>query len=102
MFVYPSLFEGFGYPPLEAMSCGAPVIASAVTSLPEVCGDAAVYVDPARVESIAAAMQRLHEDDGHRQGLIRRGFLRAEKFRSNTVAAAAVKAYQSAIPAQRT
>ena len=60
--VYPSLYEGFGMPCLEAMACGAPVAASNVASLPEVCGDAAVYFDPASVESIADAIRRVLDD----------------------------------------
>lgn len=57
--VYPSLYEGFGMPCLEAMACGCPVAASNVASLPEVCGDAAVYLDPTSVESIADAVRRV-------------------------------------------
>jgi glycosyltransferase involved in cell wall biosynthesis len=60
--VYPSLYEGFGMPCLEAMACGAPVAASNVASLPEVCGDAAVYLDPTSVESIAGAIRRVLDD----------------------------------------
>jgi glycosyltransferase involved in cell wall biosynthesis len=60
--VYPSLYEGFGMPCLEAMACGAPVAASDVASLPEVCGDAAVYLDPTSVESIADAIRRVLDD----------------------------------------
>ena len=60
--VYPSLYEGFGIPCVEAMACGAPVAASNVASLPEVCGDAAVYLDPTSVESIADAIRRVLDD----------------------------------------
>jgi glycosyltransferase involved in cell wall biosynthesis len=60
--VYPSLYEGFGMPCLEAMACGCPVAAANVASLPEVCGDAAVYLDPASVESIADAIRRVLDD----------------------------------------
>jgi glycosyltransferase involved in cell wall biosynthesis len=60
--VYPSLYEGFGIPCLEAMACGCPVAASDVASLPEVCGDAAVYLDPTSVESIADAIRRVLDD----------------------------------------
>ena len=59
--VYPSLYEGFGLPPLEAMACGTPVVTSATTSLPEVVGDAAVMVDPANAESIAEGVRRIVE-----------------------------------------
>ena len=57
--VYPSLYEGFGIPPLEAMSAGCPVICSNTSSLPEVVGDAGEYFDPASFESMAAAMGRV-------------------------------------------
>jgi glycosyltransferase involved in cell wall biosynthesis len=97
MFVYPSLFEGFGYPPLEAMGCGAPVVTSRVTSLPEVCGDAAEYANPENVDEIAAAMLRLHEDAELRADLRRRGLERAERFRVNRVAETAVAAYEQAV-----
>jgi glycosyltransferase involved in cell wall biosynthesis len=60
--VYPSLYEGFGMPCLEAMACGCPVAASNVASLPEVCGDAAVYLDPTSVESIGDAIRRVLDD----------------------------------------
>jgi glycosyltransferase involved in cell wall biosynthesis len=61
-FVYPSLYEGFGLPALEAMACGCPVIVSAAASLPEVCGDAALYCDPLDPESIARQIRRLMSD----------------------------------------
>jgi glycosyltransferase involved in cell wall biosynthesis len=75
--VFPSLYEGFGYPPLEAMACGCPVAASTATSLPEICGDAAVLFDPRSPEEIAAAVARALEDDGE---LVRRGLERARRF----------------------
>ena len=80
MFVYPSLYEGFGLPPLEAMACGCPVVVSNVASLPEVCGDAAYYVDPYDVESIADGMYRVLTDDDLRQNLIKKGFERVKLF----------------------
>ena len=79
-FVYPSLYEGFGLPPLEAMACGCPVVVSNVASLPEVCGDAAYYVDPYNVESIAEGMQKVLTDDTLRQNLIKKGLERAKLF----------------------
>ena len=60
-FVYPSYFEGFGLPPLEAMKCGAPVIVGNRTSLPEVVGDAGVLVDPFDVDEIAAGIERVNK-----------------------------------------
>jgi len=89
--VYPSLYEGFGFPLLEAMACECPVIASDTSSLPEVAGDAAVYVEPEDTEAWAQAMLRLLEDKPLRRELITRGKLRAglfswEKTVSETVA----------------
>jgi glycosyltransferase involved in cell wall biosynthesis len=79
-FVYPSLYEGFGLPPLEAMACGTPVITSKVSSLPEVVGNAALLVDPFRVNEIADAMLRLEQDMGLRDDLRARGAARASDF----------------------
>jgi glycosyltransferase involved in cell wall biosynthesis len=79
-FVYPSLYEGFGLPPLEAMACGCPVVVSGVTSLPEVCGDAAYYVDPCDVGSIAEGMYKVLSDDAIRRSLVEKGLERAKFF----------------------
>ena len=79
-FVYPSYFEGFGLPPLEAMKCGAPVIVGNKTSLPEVVGDAALTVDPFDVEAIASAMKRLINDLDLRRDLSVKGKTRAKSF----------------------
>jgi glycosyltransferase involved in cell wall biosynthesis len=78
--VYVSYFEGFGIPVLEAMRCETPVIASEVTSLPEVGGDAVLYVDPSSVESIKNAMVRMYHDGGLRKDLINKAHLQREKF----------------------
>jgi glycosyltransferase involved in cell wall biosynthesis len=80
MLVFPSLHEGFGWPPLEAMACGCPVITTRKASLPEVCGDACLYVEPRDVEEIAAAIQTLKEEPDARANLTRRGLLQAQKF----------------------
>jgi alpha-1,3-rhamnosyl/mannosyltransferase len=80
MLVYPSLYEGFGLPPLEAMACGTPVIASNVSSLPEVVGDAGVQVGPHDVEALRAAMVELAEDDGRWEALRSAGLARAAGF----------------------
>jgi glycosyltransferase involved in cell wall biosynthesis len=80
VFVFPSLYEGFGFPPLEAMASGTPVITSNVSSLPEVVGDAAVMIDPLDAEALAAAMCRVLSDESLRADLIRRGHLRAQAF----------------------
>ena len=80
MFVYPSLYEGFGLPPLEAMQCGTPVITSNVSSIPEVVGDAAITVDPESVDALAEAMERLARDAELRAALRTRGLARAAEF----------------------
>jgi len=78
--VLPSLYEGFGLPPLEAMACGCPTIVSRAASLPEVCGDAAEYCDPLDSGSIAAAIARVLEDPKLRETLRCRGLERARHF----------------------
>ena len=85
-FVYSSFYEGFGLPPLEAMACGCPVIVSNAASLPEVCGDAALYFDPHRPENIAAKIQQLMGDSALRERLKQKGLERAEKFSWNRCA----------------
>lgn len=80
IFIYPSLYEGFGLPILEAMACGIPVIASNRSSLPEVTGDAGLLVDPYDVAAMAAAMNRLLEDHHLRQQLSAAGLKRAAQF----------------------
>ena len=78
--VFPSTYEGFGLPPLEAMSCDCPVAAAQAASIPEVCGEAALYFDPRSVEQIAAAMQLLLDDAPLRRRLIDAGRERARAF----------------------
>jgi glycosyltransferase involved in cell wall biosynthesis len=79
-FLFPSLYEGFGLPPLEAMACGVPVLTSNVCSLPEVVGEAAVLVQPLDVEEIAAGIRRLVRDAALRSQLRERGLRRAQLF----------------------
>jgi glycosyltransferase involved in cell wall biosynthesis len=79
--VFPSLYEGFGLPPVEAMSCGCPVIASDAAAIPEVCGDAALYVKPNDVQALAVSMGRLLRDDALRVELSARGRRRAAMWR---------------------
>jgi len=79
-FVFPSLYEGFGLPPLEAMACGAPVICSNTASLPEVVGDAAWLVNPREASEIANAIERVVNDDHLRDELRAKGLAQASKF----------------------
>lgn len=86
MLVYPSLYEGFGLPPVEAMACGTPVVTSNTSSLPEVVGQAGLLVDPTDIGAIAAAMARLLNDVPLRQRLKRAGIERAAEFSWRRVA----------------
>ena len=95
VFAFPSLDEGFGIPALEAMHAGVPVLASNTSSLPEVCGDAAVLVDPASVEAIAAGLQSLIGDAALRATLIGRGRERAAGFTWEQCAQATWAVYRS-------
>jgi glycosyltransferase involved in cell wall biosynthesis len=80
LFVYPSLYEGFGIPPLEAMACGTPVITSNRSSLPEVAGNAALLVDPEDTDELAEAMMKVIGDSCLRDVMTKRGFEQAKKF----------------------
>jgi glycosyltransferase involved in cell wall biosynthesis len=80
LFVYPSLYEGFGLPVLEAMACGTPVVTSNVSSMPQITGDAALLVSPADALGLAAAMRRLTSDDALHAELRQRGLKRAAEF----------------------
>lgn len=93
-FVFPSLYEGFGMPPLEAMSCGTPVIASNTSSLPEVVGDAGILVNPLSEEEILAAMKTMMENERYREELRVRGLKRAEKFTWEKSAEELMKVYR--------
>jgi glycosyltransferase involved in cell wall biosynthesis len=80
VFVFPSLYEGFGLPPLEAMASGTPVVTSNVSSLPEIAGDAALLVDPYDTEAIADGIRRAVTDEALRASLIQKGAARARAF----------------------
>ncbi|CAM3482682.1 MULTISPECIES: glycosyltransferase [Saccharibacillus] len=79
-FVFPSFYEGFGFPPLEAMACGCPVIASDTASLPEVCGDAVLYCDPNRPEDIAEKIAHVMQNPALQQQMKQQGLAQAAKF----------------------
>ncbi len=80
IFLFPSLYEGFGLPVLEAMACGTPVVTSRTTSLPEVAGNAALLVDPEDTDEIAEAMQRFLARASVRDDYVHRGLARARMF----------------------
>jgi len=94
LFVYPSLFEGFGLPPLEALACGTPVIVSDISSLPEVVGEAALKVDPYRPEEMAAAMRRVLTDRALAAQLRAAGPQQAARFSWQRAAQETVSAYR--------
>lgn len=96
-FVFPSLYEGFGLPPLEAMACGCPVVVSNVASLPEVCGDAAYCVDPYDVESIADGIHKVLTDQALRQAMIEKGLERAKLFSWERSAQKHIKVFEEAL-----
>jgi glycosyltransferase involved in cell wall biosynthesis len=93
-FVYPSLYEGFGMPPLEAMACGTPVITSNASSLPEVVGDAALLIDPHDVEGLTEAMHRALKQRGLREELRERGLARAKLFSWEKTACQTLNVYE--------
>ena len=80
LFVYPSFYEGFGFPPLEAMAQGAPAITSNISSLPEAIGDAAIMIDPYNINEIAQAMEMVLTDEALREKLKEKGIKQVEKF----------------------
>jgi alpha-1,3-rhamnosyl/mannosyltransferase len=96
-FVYPSLYEGFGLPPLEAMACGTPVLTSGVASLPEVVGDAALVVNPEDVEALAASLTRIWHDDLLRADLRARGFAQASQFTWERTARLTLEIYRTVL-----
>lgn len=93
-FVFPSFYEGFGIPPLEAMACGTPVITSGCSSMPEVTGDAAVLVDPHQPEELAEAMEHMLRDQDLRNTCISRGLERVKRFTWEKAAEDVYQIYQ--------
>jgi glycosyltransferase involved in cell wall biosynthesis len=94
LLAYPSLYEGFGIPVLEAMRAGLPVVTSATTALPEVSGDAALLIDPLQANELASAMMRLLRDPGLREQLRRRGAARAREYTWEKTAQAYLDLYR--------
>ncbi len=94
LLVYPSIYEGFGLPPLEAMACGTPVITSNTSSLPEVVGDAGIMVDPYDVEGLADAIHEVLTNDGLREDMIKKGLERAKMFSWERCARETIKVYE--------
>ena len=97
LFVYPSLYEGFGLPVLEAMACGTPVVTSNVSSLPEIAGDAAWYVDPLSVESLSHGIETMINDGNLRKDLSRKGLERSRLFSWRNTANQVLELYQSLV-----
>jgi len=95
VFLYPSLYEGFGLPPLEAMSCGVPVITSNSTSIPEIVGDAAILINPHDNEELKDALLLMLRDEKVRSDNIERGFRQVKKFSWRRMAAETLEIYKS-------
>jgi glycosyltransferase involved in cell wall biosynthesis len=97
VFIYPSVFEGFGLPVLEAMACGTPVMISDASSLPEVAGDAGMRLPPRRVEAWTEALSRAYHDADWRAEAARKGLIEAERYRWSQTARATVDSYRKAL-----
>jgi glycosyltransferase involved in cell wall biosynthesis len=95
LFVFPSLYEGFGLPVLEAMGCGVPVLASNTSALPAVAGDAALLVDPGDVDGMAAAMASILDNASLKERLRQKGFVRAQSFSWETTARKTLDLYRA-------
>jgi len=96
-FIFPSFYEGFGLPPLQAMACGTPVITSNISSLPEVVGEAAIYIDPYELEELKNAMLYLYNNIAKREELIKKGFLQCDNFRIEIVARSLVNVIENMV-----
>jgi len=96
LFVFPSLYEGFGLPVLEAMACGSPVVSSNTSSLPEIAGDAAIFVNPCSVEEIAQAMQEVLKNGRLREKLVQKGLERARLFTWEKTGRETLRVYEEA------
>lgn len=97
LFVYPSIYEGFGFPPLEAMACGTPVITSNTSSLPEVVGNAGIMANPRDVNDIANALNEVLSNEDLKYGMVKKGLEQAKKFEWITCAKETLKNYEKVI-----
>lgn len=94
VFVYPSLYEGFGLPPLEAMSCKCPVITSNVSAIPEVVGDGALLINPFDSDDLKNAIEKVLEDSSYRDEITLKGYERSKNFSWETTASETLKVYK--------
>lgn len=97
LLAYPSFYEGFGLPPLEAMACGTPVITSNVTSLPEICYDSALLINPYDIDSLKSGMENVLYDDALKARMIKQGLINSSKYSWNITAKSTLKAYEKII-----
>ena len=97
LLVYPSFYEGFGLPPLEAMACGTPVIASNVTSLPEICYDSALLINPYDINELKNSIELVLKDNHLRSKMIKQGLIQSSKYSWNITAKSTIKAYNEII-----
>ena len=95
--VYPSFYEGFGLPPLEAMACGTPVIASNVTSIPEVCRNSAILINPNDIDELCYSMDRILSDNLLKLTLIQRGLSISSKYSWKNTAQDTIDSYNKII-----
>jgi glycosyltransferase involved in cell wall biosynthesis len=96
-YIYPSLSEGFGLPPLEAMLNGTPVVASNATCIPEVCGEAAAYFDPLDVEDMATAINKVITNEKRRAELIAKGHQQVKKYSWRRMAEETLAVYKEVL-----
>jgi len=97
LFVYPSLYEGFGLPPIEAMACGIPIIASNLTSIPEVVGDAGILINPYDIDELSSEMFHIFEDEAFRNTLRKKSLLRSSEFNWSKTAENTLVAYRNTL-----
>ena len=96
VFAYPSIYEGFGFPPLEAMSCGVPVLCSNTSSFPEVVGDAAIMIEPHNVDQMSKELQKLLSSPAFRDELRKKGFAQARRFDARKTAEETLRVLEEA------